>query len=113
VRSDVPSLAEILARIERLQASGIDEARLRGNPWDQDAVVRNLEVIGEASKRLSKATRDLAPEVPWSRLAGFRDVAIHGYDRVDIGRVWSILQNDLPALKSSVRKLLVEIEPAG
>jgi uncharacterized protein with HEPN domain len=111
VRSDIPSLAEVLTRIERLQSSGIDEARLRGNPWDQDAVVRNLEVIGEASKRLSKATQALAPEVPWSRIAGFRDVAVHGYDRIDIGRVWSILHIDLPALEASIRRLLLKIEP--
>jgi uncharacterized protein with HEPN domain len=113
VRSDIPSLAEMLTRIERLQSSGIDEARLRGNPWDQDAVVRNLEVIGEASKRLSKAARELAPEVPWSRIAGFRDVAIHAYDRVDVGRVWTILQSELPTLKASIRRMLVKLEPTG
>lgn len=113
MRSDIPSLSEILARIERLQASGMDEERLRGSLWDQDAVIRNLEVIGEASKRLSKATRDLAPEIQWPRIAGFRDIAIHGYDRVDVGRVWAIVKNDLPMLKTSIRKLLLKLEPTG
>jgi uncharacterized protein with HEPN domain len=91
----------------------MDEERLRGSLWDHGAVVRNLEVIGEASKHPSQATRDLAPEIQWSRIAGFRDVAIPGHDLVDVGRVWAIVKNDLPMLKKNIRRPPLKLEPTG
>jgi hypothetical protein len=54
----------------------------------QDAVVRNLEIIGETTKRLSDACRQQHPQIPWRQMAGMRDVLIHAYDRVDLEEVW-------------------------
>jgi uncharacterized protein with HEPN domain len=106
VKDDVATLSQILERIERIKASGIDRERFRNNPWDQDALIRNLEIIGEAVKRLSNATRDRARGIRWSDIAGFRDIAIHGYDQLNLERTWVIVERDLPELTKAVRRLL-------
>ena len=72
----------------------------------QDAVIRQLEIIGEATKRLSKQLCSQHPEVPWRRIAGLRDVLIHDYMGVDIKALWEITQKDLPVLKKSIEKIL-------
>ena len=75
----------------------------------QDAVVRNLEVVGEAVKRLDEATRARAPEIPWRRIAGMRDVSIHDYFGVDLEIVWNVVQEEAPPLLVVVTRLLAEV----
>ena len=70
----------------------------------QDAVIRQIEIIGEATKRLSKQLCSQHPEVPWRRMAGLGDVLIHDYMGVDIEAVWEFTQKDLPGLKGVSRK---------
>ncbi|MGA8302703.1 MAG: HepT-like ribonuclease domain-containing protein [Thermoplasmata archaeon] len=111
MRDDVAPLSQILERIERIKASGIDRDRFLKHPWDQDALIRNLEIIGEAAKRLSNATRDRAQGIRWSDIAGFRDIAIHGYDKLSLEKTWVIVERDLPLLTKEVRRLLST--PAG
>lgn len=65
----------------------------------QDAVIRNLEVIGEAAKRISKQLTEQYSQMPWREMAGMRDVLIHDYFGVDIGIVWNVVENELPELK--------------
>ena len=72
----------------------------------QDAVIRQLEIVGEATKRLSSDLRVRYPEVPWRRIAGLRDVLIHDYMGVDIVAVWQITQKDLPSFKEQVQLIL-------
>lgn len=62
------------------------------------ALIRLLEIIGEAAKRLSQDTRNLYPEIPWSEVIGLRNRLIHGYDRVDRSILWNTIQHDLPVL---------------
>ena len=107
---DRVSLAQILERIERVEGSGLTKESFLEHPWDQDALIRNLEVIGEATKRLSAETRSMAPEVPWSLVSGFRDVAIHGYNQLSLERTWAIAQKSLPPLKRSIHALLRKLE---
>jgi uncharacterized protein with HEPN domain len=76
----------------------------------QDAVVRNFEIIGEASKRLSPALKQQHPTIPWKQVAGFRDVLIHDYIGVDIEEVWNTIVNDLPALKQTIAQMLRPFE---
>ena len=74
----------------------------------QDAVIRNLEIIGEAVKHLSENFRKTYPEVPWKRIAGMRDELIHEYFGVDLEIVWNAVERDLPALKKKIEQFLKE-----
>lgn len=71
----------------------------------QDAVIRRLEIIGEASKNISNETKDHAKEVPWKEISGFRDFVSHSYFGVNIERVWKVIEKDLPELKSNLIEL--------
>ena len=98
-------LVEILEAIDRvLEYTADGREAFLADPKSQDAVVRNIEIIGEAAKALSEATRQAHPEVPWSRIAGTRDRLIHGYFSVDLDIIWDIVQTDL--LRSKVAALV-------
>ena len=75
-----------------------------------DAVLRNLEVIGEAVKNVSEETRQKRPEIKWRKIAGFRDVVAHEYFGVNDETVWDIVENEIPALLATVRTMLEEID---
>jgi len=72
----------------------------------QDAVIRKLEIIGEAVKQLADETRQRRPEIPWKQIAGMRDRLTHAYFGVDLGLVWAVLERDLRALDTAVTALL-------
>lgn len=69
------------------------------NELIQDAVIRNFEIIGEATKRLSKDFRAENQEIPWKKIAGMRDILIHDYLGIDIYSVWNAIEQNLPELK--------------
>ena len=72
----------------------------------QDAVIRKLEIIGEAVKNLSAQIRQERPEIPWKRIAGMRDRLTHGYFGVDLSLVWVAVERELPTLKTAIDALL-------
>jgi uncharacterized protein with HEPN domain len=72
----------------------------------QSAVVRQLEIIGEAVKQLSSETTARAPDVPWRLIAGTRDRLIHAYFAVNLDAVWAMVEQDLPPLRNQVEQLL-------
>lgn len=74
-----------------------------------DAVVRNLEIIGEAAKHLPPDGRAMMPDVDWSKVAGFRDVIVHGYFGLDVHVIWDAVQSKVPALIPSVEKTLQQV----
>ena len=71
-----------------------------------NAVIRSIEVIGEASKQLPKAVRDKNPSIPWKKMAGMRNKVIHEYFGVDIEIVWKTAKKQIPALKRKISALL-------
>ncbi|MEW6750413.1 MAG: DUF86 domain-containing protein [Candidatus Latescibacterota bacterium] len=72
----------------------------------QLAVVKSIEVIGEAASRMSQAFRDAHPELPWSDMVAMRHRLVHGYFEISVNRVWQTAQDDLPALIVAVEKLI-------
>lgn len=72
----------------------------------QDAVVRNLEIIGEATKRLSPSLKDAHPDISWKPIAGMRDKLIHDYFGINLQLVWDVVERDLLALKLKVSQLI-------
>lgn len=75
------------------------------DPKTQDAVIRNIEIIGQAVKGVSEATRELEPDVPWRQIAGMRDKLIHEYFGVDLMLVWDVVSRELPVLRPRLEKL--------
>jgi uncharacterized protein with HEPN domain len=75
----------------------------------QDAVVRNLEIIGEATKQVPDSLRARAPELSWREMAGMRDKLIHDYLGVDLNLVWDVVASELPATRERIVALIEEL----
>lgn len=87
-------------------ARGLSEEQFQASGLYQDAILRQLTIVGEAAKRVSVEFRASHPEVPWRQISGFRDIVVHDYARVDLQEVWRIVQEDLPALVTLLEPLV-------
>jgi len=106
-RSERLYLSDIREAIERIleYTSGGREAFM-ADARTQDAVVRNIEIIGEATRGVTEVTKLAHPEVPWREMSDMRNKVIHDYFRVDVDVVWDVVENDLPGLRSQMEALL-------
>ena len=82
------------------------QAEFMADPKTQDAIIRNLEVIGEAARRFDEAFRLAHPEIPWREMTDVRNILIHAYDRVAAEILVDIVRRDIPPLLASVNSLL-------
>jgi len=107
-------LDDILEAIDRIQeyVEGLDEDTFSSDKKTQDAVIRNLEVIGEASRNLSDEMKAQADEIEWPKIIGLRNILAHEYFGVSIPIVWDIIQNKLHPLREACTKLLKQLENA-
>lgn len=96
---------EAISKI-RTYTVGLSLKTLSDDSKTLDAVVRNLEVIGEAIKKVPDEVRSNHPGIDWKRIAGLRDILIHEYFGVDVEIIWDIVQNKLPVLEKHVKQIL-------
>ena len=108
-------LLDILEAIGKVQSyiTGLDQDGFVSNDMVIDAVVRNLEVIGEAAKRIPQHLRDVYSDIEWHRVVGFRNIAIHTYFDVDTDIVWVIASQQLAPLRQLVERMLADLGPPG
>lgn len=106
---DNESLIDIERAARRVlrYTTGCDRASLETNDEKVSAILYQITIIGEATKRLSQDFRQQHPEIPWREIAGMRDVIVHEYDQVDLDVVWDVIQNKLPELLISLQPLLL------
>ena len=107
-------LDDILEAIDRIReyVQVMDEDVFGSDRKTQDAVIRNLEIIGEASRNLSDELKAQANEIEWSKIIGFRNILAHEYFGVSVPIVWDIVQNKLDPLRDACTKLLKQLEKA-
>jgi uncharacterized protein with HEPN domain len=98
------NIQECIERIEEYTKGGKEE--FMQTKMIQDAVIRNFEIIGEATKRLSPELRSKYSDVPWQQMAGLRDVLIHDYLKVNLNLVWQIIEQNLSDLKRQVTAIM-------
>ena len=97
---------EAIGDIEQYASPGRDA--FMSDKMRQDALIRKLEVIGEAIKNLSDNAKHRRPDIPWKRIAGMRDRLTHDYFGVDLTLVWAVVEKDVPMLKTAIEQLLVD-----
>jgi uncharacterized protein with HEPN domain len=105
-------IQDIFESIEAIEGyvQPITEEQFYENRQAQDAVLRRLEIIGEAVKNVDEDFRSRYPEIPWKKIAGLRDVLIHEYFGVSLKRVWKVTKIDLVDLKSKISRIWEEIK---
>jgi len=97
----------MIAFAEKVSAysQGLDQQEFVGNSLVYDATLRNLELIGEAATHIPDDVRSANPQIPWRLVIATRNRLIHGYLGIDDDTVWSIIQDDLPALLTALRRM--------
>lgn len=106
-RDEALPLAMLLAAGEALQfVAGLDRVQFEASRLHQAAVIRSLEVIGEAASRVSAPVRQPHPEIPWREIVGMRNRLIHAYSRVSVKLVWDVARHRLPELVAALRPLV-------
>ncbi len=104
-RMFVEDIMEAINKVEHYIKGFTYEAFVK-NDMAVDAVMRNLEIIGEASRNIPEDVRKRYPDIPWGRMVGLRDIAIHEYFGVDLGIIWQIITRNLPETKPKVAAML-------
>jgi uncharacterized protein with HEPN domain len=85
---------------------GINYKKFLKNHLVQDGVIRQIEILGEATKKISPEIKNKIPDIPWKDIAGMRDKLIHDYMGVDIEAVWDTIEKDIPELKTKLKNIV-------
>ncbi len=101
-------LKDIIEHIDEIRSftKDISKSSFMQNKEKQNAVIRSIEVIGEAVKNVPDSFRKKYPEIPWSEIAGTRDIITHGYFRIDLDAVWNVVQKDISVLRKQIEDII-------
>lgn len=110
-RNDAELIQDISESINRIisYTENINYEQFKKDLKTQDAVFRNIEIMGEAVKSLSEQIKSKHLEIPWKNIAGTRDKLIHDYFGVNIDIVWDIVLNEIPDLRLKIRKIIASL----
>lgn len=98
-------IMESIAWIEK-DTSGLSKEQFFENVPIQDAVIRRIEILGEAVRNLPEETKKTYPEVPWQDIMDMRNNLIHGYFGIELKLVWDVIQKDIPPFKEQIKEIL-------
>jgi uncharacterized protein with HEPN domain len=107
LKDDRPYIDHILQAINKIKkyTENLTREEFEKDELIQDAVIRNIEIIGEATKNLSKKLREIHTDVPWRAMSGMRDKLIHDYVGIDFDVVWETIKEDIPILEDALKDL--------
>lgn len=102
-------IQDILDNINNIESfsKGLNKEKFENDKLKQNAVIRSLEIIGEATKNIPDSFRKRYPKIPWRKIAGFRDILSHAYFGVSMDRIWNIIEIDLQKLKKEISKIKI------
>lgn len=104
----IEDMLESIGYIDKY-VQGTTEVQFSQDKQLQDAVIRRLGIIGEAATRLTEEIRTMIPDIPWKSVVGLRNIVIHEYSNISLGKVWDVIQHDLPPMKGNLQKLLSQL----
>ena len=109
---DRESLIDIINSIKRIlrYANGINRFELETNDEKLSAILYQVTIIGEATKRLSESLRQNHSEIPWREMAGMRDIIVHKYDQLDFDVIWDVVHNKLPELLNLIEVCVESVD---
>jgi len=103
-------IRDSIAKIEYLVRTLHTQDNFENNWIEQDAIIRNLEVIGETGINISDELKQRYPDVSWKEIRGMRNFVTHQYFGVELSEIWSTVINDIPILKNQIQKIIEDIE---
>jgi uncharacterized protein with HEPN domain len=108
IKDDLAYIEHILECIRKIKkySSRLTFTKFKVNELLQDAIIRNIEIIGEASKKVSLNTKQTYSKIPWKEISGLRDKLVHDYIGIDVKVIWKTIKEDIPTLEKLIGEIL-------